>query len=66
MFFLRRLIKNLLVVAALGFVVRKLISSSDPRLQRAGNIANKGMRVVFGSDATAPQAGKGRRRALRK
>lgn len=51
MFLLRGLIKQIVAVAAIGFVVRKLIASGDPRAQRVGTTANRVMGNVFGVDA---------------
>lgn len=40
-FILRRFIKQAIVVFVVGFVVRRLLESSNPRAKRIGEIANR-------------------------
>lgn len=51
MFLIRGLIKQIMVVTAVGFLVRKLMASGDSRAQRVGRTANRVMGNVFGVDA---------------
>ncbi len=51
MFFLRKLIGRLLFVTILGYVIRKLRDSKDPRAQKVGNTANKVLGGAFGVNA---------------
>ena len=51
MFFLRKLIGRLLFVTVLGYVIRKLRESKNPRAQKVGHTANKVMGGAFGVTA---------------
>jgi hypothetical protein len=47
----KRLIKQFVMTALIGFVVHKLMNSSNPRLQTIGRGANRVTRGAFGPDA---------------
>ncbi len=53
MFLFKRLFKQLVLTAVIGFVIRKLMSSTDPRAKRIGEGANKLVGGVIGLDANA-------------
>ena len=63
MFFFRRIIKQVVLTALIGFVIRKLMSADDPRLKKAGEQANRLVGNAFGIDATGQQRPR-RRRSL--
>jgi hypothetical protein len=48
MFLFRRLIKQVLVAFAVGFVIKRLLASSNPRAQRAGEVADRYLGRLFG------------------
>lgn len=56
MLFFRRIFKQLLITAAIGFVIRKLMASNDPRLKQAGHRANRMVGGVAGLDETGHKA----------
>lgn len=64
MLFLRRIIKSLLVTALVGFVVRKAMGSTNPRVQRIGTQTNRLIGGVIGLDETGHRAPRKRRRAM--
>jgi hypothetical protein len=49
----KRFAKQIVLTAAVGFVIRKLMSSNDPRAQRIGQGANKLVGGAFGPDESA-------------
>jgi hypothetical protein len=52
-FLFKRLFKQMLLTAVIGFVIRKLMSSTDPRAKRVGQGANKLVGGVIGLDSNA-------------
>lgn len=48
MFLFRRLIKQVVVAFAVGFVIKRLLASSNPRAQRAGEVADRYLGRFFG------------------
>lgn len=58
MFFLRRFVRRLLIVFLIGFIVRKLLDSSDPRARRVGEVANRLMGSRFTAEGTRPRQGR--------
>lgn len=48
--FLRRVVMRLLVITLVGWVIRMLIASSNPRAQRIGRGANRVVGGLFGLD----------------
>jgi hypothetical protein len=62
----RRFFKQLVLTAIIGFVIRKLMASNDPRAQRIGDGANKLVGGAFGLDENARRLPRRRgRRAAR-
>jgi hypothetical protein len=53
MFLFKRFFKQILLTALIGFTIRKLMSSKDPRAQRIGAGANKLVGGVIGLDENA-------------
>ena len=51
--FVRRLLKQMVLTAVIGFVIRKLMSSDNPRAKRFGDGANKLVGGVIGLDEHA-------------
>ena len=41
MFLFRRLIKQILMAVVAGFVINRLLASSNPRARRAGEVADR-------------------------
>ncbi len=60
MFFLRRIIKSLLITAIVGFVIRKAMGSTNPKVARIGHQANRFIGGPIGLDES------GRRRPRRR
>jgi hypothetical protein len=56
MILFKRLIKNLLLTALIGFVIRKLMASQNPNVASAGHRANKLLGGVFGLDERGRRA----------
>lgn len=66
LFLFRRLIKQFVLTAIIGFVIRKLMSSNDPRTKRIGEGANKLVGGVIGLDANANPVPRRRGRGMAK
>src|SRR5688572_9615475 len=60
-FFVRRLFKQLLLTAVIGFVIRKAMASGNPRVKRVGHEANRLLGGVFGLDETGRRLPRARR-----
>lgn len=52
MIFFRRIFKQLVLTALIGFVIRKLLQSENPRAKQIGTHANRLVGGVFGLDET--------------
>jgi hypothetical protein len=61
MFFFRRIIKQLLITTLIGFVIRKLMASSNPRAKQVGHQANRVVGGIVGLDETGHRASRRRR-----
>ena len=57
----RRLFKQLLATALIGLLIRKAMSSDNPRLKRVGHQANRLLGGVFGLDETGHRLPRARR-----
>ena len=66
MFFFRRIIKQLVLTAVIGFVIRKLMSSSNPKAQQVGHQVNRVVGGVFGLDERGNRVPRRRRAAMTK
>jgi hypothetical protein len=66
MFFLRRIIKQIVLVTVIGFVIRKLMASSDPRAQKVGHQINRVVGGVFGLDERGHRVPRRHRTAMTK
>ena len=64
MFLFKRLFKQIVLTAVIGFVIRKLMSSNDPRAQRIGHGANKLVGGVIGLDENAQRVPRRRGRRV--
>lgn len=60
-FFVRRLFKQLLLTALIGFAIRKAMSSDNPGVKRVGHGANRLLGGVFGLDETGRRLPRTRR-----
>jgi hypothetical protein len=61
MIFFRRIFKQLILTALIGFVIRKLLSSENPRAKQIGMQANRLVGGVFGLDETGHRVSRKRR-----
>ncbi len=61
MIFFRRIIKQLLLTALIGFVIRKLMASQNPRAKQVGTQANRLIGGGVGLDEAGRRAKRSRR-----
>ena len=52
MFLFRRLIKQVLLAFAVGFVIKRLLASSNPRARRVGEVADRYVGRFIGTSRT--------------
>jgi hypothetical protein len=61
MFFFKGIFKQLVIASVIGFVIRKLMASDNPRAKQAGQSANRVVGGAVGLDETGHKAKRGRR-----
>ena len=61
MFFFRRILKQLLLTALIGFVIRKAMASKNPRVSRVAQQTNRYLGGFVGLDETGRRAPRSRR-----